>query len=154
MAYYTQVLQPGETVKHIGQLHWILHRWEILTGALTVIAALLHFSTRHDTGPGPIYYVMLLLLAATIVLFIRSWVIRATTEIVVTDRRIIHKVGLISRHTQEINITKVETVDVNQSLWGRMVDYGSVSIIGTGGSWEPLRHIASPLQLRNAIVAG
>ena len=154
MAYYTQVLQPGETVKHIGQLHWILHRWEILTGVLTIVAALIHFSIRRDTGPGIAYYVMLLLLAVTIVLFIRSWIIRVTTEIVVTDRRIIHKVGLISRHTQEINITKVETVDVNQSLWGRMVDYGSVSIIGTGGSWEPLRHVAAPLQLRNAIVAG
>ena len=62
--------------------------------------------------------------------------------------------GLISRRTQEINITKVETVDVNQSFLGRMLDYGVVTIIGTGGSWGPLRQIAAPLQLRNAIVVG
>lgn len=153
MAYYTEVLQPGETVKYIGQLHWILHRDEIILGALTLLTAMVYFS-RADRGHGVLFVVMVVLLLATIASFIRSWIIRVSTEIVVTDKRIIHKVGLISRRTQEINITKVETVDVNQSFLGRMLDYGVVTIIGTGGSWGPLRRIAAPLQLRNAIVVG
>ena len=53
-----------------------------------------------------------------------------------TDKRIIHKRGLISRHTQEMNITKVETVDVFQTFWGRIFGYGMVMAKGTGASLE------------------
>ena len=83
-----------------------------------------------------------------------STVLGATTEIVVTDKRIIHKIGWIARHTEEMNITKVETVDVNQGIAGRIFGFGAVLIKGIGGSWEPLRHIALPLELRNAIIVG
>ena len=154
MAYYTEVLQPGETVKYIGQLHWILHRDEIILGALTILTAVVYFFRAERTTHDVLFIIMVILLLATIASFIRSWITRITTEIVVTDKRIIHKTGLISRRTQEINVTKVETVDVHQSFLGRILDYGIVTIIGTGGSWGPLRRIASPLQLRNAIVVG
>ena len=86
--------------------------------------------------------------------FLSSWFERATTEIVVTDKRIIHKRGWIARRTEEMNITKVETVDVAQNVAGRMLNYGTVLIRGTGGSWEPLRRVAAPLTLRNAIIVG
>ncbi len=89
-----------------------------------------------------------------VVSFLSAWFVRVTTEIVVTDKRIIHKVGWIARRTEEINITKVETVDVAQGIVGRIFDFGTVLIKGIGGSWEPLRRVASPLQLRNAIIVG
>jgi uncharacterized membrane protein YdbT with pleckstrin-like domain len=80
--------------------------------------------------------------------------VRTTTEIVVTDKRIIHKVGLIARQTEEMNISKIETVEVEQGIFGRIFDYGTVLIIGVGASWEPLKFVASPLELRNAIIVG
>jgi uncharacterized membrane protein YdbT with pleckstrin-like domain len=89
-----------------------------------------------------------------LVAFLGAWFVRVSTEIVVTDKRIIHKVGWIARRTEEINITKVETVDVAQGIVGRIFDFGTVLIKGIGGSWEPLRRVASPLQLRNAIIVG
>jgi uncharacterized membrane protein YdbT with pleckstrin-like domain len=95
-----------------------------------------------------------LFLLLAVVSFVRSWFVRVNTEIVVTDKRIIHKVGWIARRTEEINITKVETVDVRQGIAGRIFDYGTVGIIGIGASWEPLRRVASPLELRNAIIVG
>ena len=72
----------------------------------------------------------------------------------VTDKRVLHKVGLIWRSTQEMNIAKVETVDVDQGIWGRLLNFGSVQVRGTGGSWEPMHLVTDPLAMRNAIMVG
>jgi len=153
MTYYTKVLQPHETVRFVGSLHWTIYRNAILLGVLAIAVAVgsqfappnLQFMTLCGAG-----LVALWGLAA----FLTAWFVRVTTEIVVTDLRIIHKRGWIARHTEEMNISKVETVDVYQGLWGRIFDFGTVLIRGIGGSWEPLSHVGAPLQLRNAIVVG
>ena len=75
------------------------------------------------------------------------------TEFAVTDRRVIYKCGFISRHTVEMNMDKIESVDVDQSLLGRMLNYGTIHVLGTGEGIESLRRIAAPLALRNAITA-
>lgn len=62
------------------------------------------------------------------------------------------KTGVISRHTLEMNITKIETVDVDQPMMGRLFGYGTASIHGTGASMEPMRRVAHPLDLRNSIL--
>jgi uncharacterized membrane protein YdbT with pleckstrin-like domain len=85
---------------------------------------------------------------------VRAFIRRATTELAITDRRVVYKVGLISRHTIEMNRRQVESVDVDQSLFGRMIGYGTIIIRGTGGSLEPMRQIDSPLTFRNYITAG
>jgi uncharacterized membrane protein YdbT with pleckstrin-like domain len=150
MAYYKKVLQPDETVKYVGKLHWIMYRHAILLAILAAIPTIM--ASQLPGQFGPILTAILLLLAA--VSFLSAWFVRVTTEIVVTSKRVIHKVGWISRRTQEMNITKVETVDVNQSLAGRLLGFGEVAIRGVGGSWEPLRWIAAPLELRNAVMVG
>jgi hypothetical protein len=59
-----------------------------------------------------------------------------------------------SRHTVEMNVSKIETVDVEQGLAARIWDYGTVLIRGTGSGFEPLIGVGAPLSIRNAIVAG
>jgi uncharacterized membrane protein YdbT with pleckstrin-like domain len=66
-------------------------------------------------------------------------------------RRVIYKKGLIRRQTNEMNMDKVESVQINQSILGRLLDYGDVTILGTGEGFETLRTIASPIELRNSI---
>jgi uncharacterized membrane protein YdbT with pleckstrin-like domain len=149
MAYYKKVLQPDETVKFVGKLHWIVYRHAILLAILAAVPTVLSSSLP---GFGPLLTAALLLLA--LLSFLSAWFVRVTTEIVVTSKRVIHKVGWISRQTEEMNITKVETVDVDQTLAGRLFGFGHVSIRGIGGSWEPLRWIARPLDLRNAVIVG
>jgi len=153
MTYYRKVLQPDEQVKFVGKLHWTIYRHAITLGVLTVIVGLFSASV-----PDNLRWVVLagagILAGLAIISFIGAWSVRTSTEIVVTDKRIIHKVGWIARRTEEINITKVETVDVAQGVLGRIFDFGTVLIKGIGGSWEPLRRVASPLQLRNAIIVG
>jgi uncharacterized membrane protein YdbT with pleckstrin-like domain len=73
---------------------------------------------------------------------------KETTELVITNRRIIAKFGLISRYTIEINLPKVESISVSQSILGRMLDYGNLQIVGTGGTKEPILYISQPLMFR------
>ena len=82
-----------------------------------------------------------------------AWFRRWTTEIDVTDRRIVYKRGFIRRHTVEMNTDKVESVDVDQSILGRMLNYGDITIRGTGVGIEPLRNIDAPLEFRNQVTA-
>jgi uncharacterized membrane protein YdbT with pleckstrin-like domain len=74
-----------------------------------------------------------------------------TSELVITDRRVLIKVGFIRRHTFEMFISKIESVAVYQGMMGRIFDYGTVEIRGTGGSSESFATIAAPLQFRDAI---
>jgi len=153
MTYYTKVLQPTEQVKYVGKLHWTIYRNSIFLGILTVVVAAFALQQDGDVRVAVLIGAGVLAFLA-IVSFLGAWFVRLGTEIVVTDMRVIHKVGWIARHTEEINITKVETVDVTQGVIGRIFGFGTVMIRGIGGSWEPLRRVASPLQLRNAIVVG
>jgi uncharacterized membrane protein YdbT with pleckstrin-like domain len=155
MSYVQSVLQPGERVRMLGCLHWIVYWPAILFSVLTV-AALVAGSIGQ--------YVSAVCAALAVYFFLRGWFIRWITEIAVTDRRIIYKRGFIYRHTAEMNMDKVASVDVDQSILGRMLDYGTVHVLGIGGGQttdgtnrtrgiEHLHRVASPLALRNAITA-
>jgi uncharacterized membrane protein YdbT with pleckstrin-like domain len=80
-----------------------------------------------------------------------AWFHRWTTETDVTNMRIVHKTGFIKRRTFEMSLDKVESVDVNQSIIGRIMNYGDVTIMGVGEGKETISAIASPLAFRNAI---
>ena len=153
MKYYMRVLQPDEKIKYVAKLHWILYVHSILTGILALALAAFASSLSEDRKYLGFAGAAILLVLAFLS-FVGSWFKRWTTEIVATDKRVIVKHGFIARRTQEMNIGKVETVDVSQGIWGRILGYGNVAIVGTGASLEPLRRVASPLQLRNAIIVG
>lgn len=152
--YTDEVLQPGETVRYEGTLHWII----FVPGVpilMFVFAAFLGFTRAWHPAHGVSLYSLLALFAlvALLLQLLTAWIVRQTTEIAVTNRRVIYKTGLISRQTIEMNMDKVESVDVTQDFLGRLLDYGTVLIRGTGAGLEPLANVASPLALRNAITA-
>ena len=80
-----------------------------------------------------------------------AWFHRWTTETDITDMRVVHKTGFIKRRTFEMSLAKVESVDVNQSILGRLMNYGDVTIQGVGEGTQTISTIASPLGFRNAI---
>jgi uncharacterized membrane protein YdbT with pleckstrin-like domain len=96
-------------------------------------------------------YTAYALALVAVVLLIQEWFEWWVTEMAVTNRRVIYKKGLVRRQTNEMNMDKVESVQVKQSIVGRMLDYGTVTILGTGEGFETLRTIASPIALRNSI---
>jgi uncharacterized membrane protein YdbT with pleckstrin-like domain len=91
----------------------------------------------------------LLALSSAFGKFIKRW----TTELAVTDRRVIYKERLIARRTLEMNRSRVESVDVYQSVLGRLLGYGTITLRGTGGSGEPMPNIDDPLTFRSYITA-
>ena len=148
MSYVQRVLQPGEQVRHISSIHWIAY-WPGIVAVLLAVVAYWLSETRHLSGIWRFTAYALALIA--VVLLIQQWFQWWITEIAVTNRRIIYKKGLIRRQTNEMNMDKVESVQIVQSILGRMLDYGDVKLLGTGEGFETLRTIASPIELRNSI---
>jgi uncharacterized membrane protein YdbT with pleckstrin-like domain len=81
-------------------------------------------------------------------LFIAPLIAMSTSEFAITNKRIIIKVGLFSRYTLEMNLNKIESINVNQSVLGRMLGYGTIVVIGTGGTKEPFAGISDPITFR------
>ncbi len=152
MSYVQKILEPGESVTHVTRTHWLVYLPAIFLLLLGIAALASSSYVSADLAAVPqIAGAMLILLAAISWLpaFIRRW----TTELAVTNRRIVFKSGLFRRHTMEMNTSKVESVDVDQSVMGRILDYGTVTIRGTGGGIEPMRNIANPIAFRNHVTA-
>ena len=80
-----------------------------------------------------------------VILFFRMMINKWTTERVLTNKRYIQKTGWISRKTEEISVQKIEEVEFNQSILGRVLNYGSVLISGTGVGKIKLNLIDDPL---------
>ncbi|HEX5254593.1 MAG TPA: PH domain-containing protein [Mycobacterium sp.] len=76
---------------------------------------------------------------------------RATTDLGVTNKRVIAKSGLISRRTVEQRIQKIESIRVSQGIIGRMLDYGTIMVHGTGGATTPIRSVADPFAFKRAV---
>ena len=151
MSYVQRVLQSGEQVRHISSIHWIVY-WPGVVVALLAGVAYWLSETRFLTGFWR--YTAYALALTAVVLLIQQWFQWWVTEIAVTNRRVIYKKGLIRRQTNEMNMDKVESVKIDQSIIGRILDYGNVQILGTGEGFETLRTIPSPIELRNSIITG
>ncbi len=87
-------------------------------------------------------------LKGLLTLFIYPLILLKTNEFVVTNKRVIIKRGWISRKTLEMNLNKIETVNVDQSIWGRIFGFGTLTIIGTGGTREVFDSIRNPIEFR------
>ena len=85
-------------------------------------------------------------------LFIIPLVQQYTDEFVITNKRVIVKKGLIAIWTLEMNLHKIETVNVEQSIPGRILGYGCLTIIGTGGTRESFPCIKKPIEFRKAFM--
>ena len=154
MRYVRKVLQPGETVVYATKLHWLIYVNTILLAIVCVVLVGAAVSTSDNQSISLAFAIAAIIFALlALSTGLRAFIRRATTELAVTDHRVIYKSGLLSRHTIEMNRDKVESVDVDQSLLGRIFGYGTVVVRGTGGSLEPIHNIGDPLTFRSHITA-
>jgi uncharacterized membrane protein YdbT with pleckstrin-like domain len=151
--YIDDILQPGEKVLYSTNAHWIFYLPAI---AAWILAVVLFFLARATVTES----IVLLCLSASAVVAIaalywtfKAWFHRWTTETDVTNLRVVHKTGFIKRRTFEMSLDKVESVDVDQSILGRILNYGNVTVRGVGEGAETITTIASPLDFRNHITA-
>jgi uncharacterized membrane protein YdbT with pleckstrin-like domain len=151
--YIDDILQPGEKVLYSTNAHWIFY----LPALAAWIGALaLYIVARNTVSPGlETMWLVLAAAAALVAVFAtaKAWFERWITETDVTNLRVVHKTGFITRKTFEMSLDKVASVNVEQTVMGRIFDYGDVKISSVGEAEEELKTIASPLEFRNAITA-
>jgi uncharacterized membrane protein YdbT with pleckstrin-like domain len=130
MASYVEgALIAGEKILHQGHVSW-WGVWHLLLIGAVLLPAF---------GVGLVFLVW-------------AWIRVKSTELAITNKRVIAKFGFISRNTMEIAIQKVESIQVQQSLIGRMLDFGTLIVSGTGTSHAPIPSIADPLAFRRAFL--
>src|SRR5580704_5406656 len=125
MGYVDRILQPGETVIHRARLHWLIYWRAIVLLAVAAVLAVLA-GQRNDELSQILLYGALAMLVLAVLDGLAAAIRRGSTELAVTNHRVIFKRGLLSRHTIEMNRSKVESVDVDQSLMGRLFGYGTI----------------------------
>ena len=124
MSYIDDTLIAGERIVHRARVSWWSQAGLIVLG------------------------VVLLVVAIGLFFLLAAWIRVRSTEIAITNMRIIAKFGFIKRDTVEINLDRVEALKVEQGFLGRMLNYGAVFISGAGTSVAPIRNIADPLVFR------
>jgi uncharacterized membrane protein YdbT with pleckstrin-like domain len=147
MAYVNRVLEPDERISYTAKLSRVAYVPGWLVTAIGII-----FAIAGAQYPFALYASALVILAG-LVWIVLIWIRRSTTEIAVTDRRVILKTGLISRRTVEMNLTRIESVDVRQGIVGRLLDFGDVIIRGTGAGLEPIKGVDAPLEFRRRVLS-
>jgi uncharacterized membrane protein YdbT with pleckstrin-like domain len=153
MGYLEQGLIPGEEVRYRARLHWSAILRPILVGAaldLAGITCLVWWAVGKGEATALAIVGAILLAAGGLVLAL-GIVRRASTEIVVTTRRVLIKTGILERRTVELLLSKIESVDVTETVTGRMMGFGKVMLRGTGGTPEMFDRIADPLEFRRQI---
>lgn len=130
MSYVESALTTGETVLHIGKTSL----WSMLP------LIILGFVTLPLFGLGLLF-------------FISAAIRYYTTELAVTNKRVIAKTGLISRQTIELNLSKIESIRVDQSILGRMFNFGSIIVAGAGNPQAPVIGISQPMEFRKAFIS-
>lgn len=142
MSYIDDNLMSGETVIYRAKLHWIIFTWPLIF----LIAAILLYWVAIEAGftTEPAGAFLVLAIVAGIVKFITY----RTSEFGITNKRVVAKVGFIQRKSLEILLSKVEGIQVDQDILGRILNYGSIVVSGTGGTKDPFHNISAPLEFR------
>ncbi len=136
MGYIESNLMQGERIIHRTRLHWVIF-------LLPLLATVLIGLPTRENAP-----VILLICVIWLILKAITYV---TAEFAVTDKRVIMKKGWIRRDSLEILASKVESLGVTQSVLGRILNYGTVSVHGTGGIMSQFRGISEPMEFRRKV---
>ena len=136
MSYIVDNLMEDEIFIYRARLHWIMLVPPVIIAPFSfiVLSSFLPYGYRVHTGIAIFIGVILTILYKTS-LYI-------STEFAITNRRIIVKTGIIRNDSFEIMLQKIEGIKVTQGIIGRLLDYGSIVVTGTGGSKEPVPRMA------------
>ena len=142
MSYIDETLLPDEHVVYRTALHWII----FARGALVLLAGVAALIAVPHV---PLVGAAILLVG--VLMLIPPFIDYQTTELGVTNKRVIVKVGFVRRRTLELLLRQVEALSVDQTLGGRMFGYGTITLTGTGGVREVYHRVREPLELRRRI---
>ncbi len=148
MGYVERHLLPNEHVLYKTRLHWILF---VKSALLVLVGLALAALLWRVQDPPWLWYVGLAVSLIGLGWAFVHFVELMTSEFAVTTSRLIFKIGLIARYTTELLLSKVETIGVTQGLTGRLLNYGDLTVTGTGGAREVFRRVRDPIGFRNRV---
>ena len=157
MSYVEKHLMEGETVVYKTRLHWIVLVAPVLIGAFIGVPGLVLLARSSIwTGEKNVTSEFMMVGGASFLLIALAFVARGilsrnATEIAVTNRRVVAKVGVASRRSIELLLSRVAGIDVEETVVGRILGYGKVIVRGTGGMPESFDMIAHPLEFRTRV---
>ena len=157
MSYIDKNLIAGETVIYRTRLSWVVVFWHVFLAAIFAIGGAYLLSGMPGTkgvDGDTARYVQIgggVLLVFALISIIMSFVRRNSVEMAVTNKRVTVKVGLMSRSTEEMMLTRIESIMVHQTMMGRMLNYGTITLRGVGGTPDPFPNIAHPLEFRRQV---
>jgi uncharacterized membrane protein YdbT with pleckstrin-like domain len=164
MSYVEKSLVPGETLLYETRHHWMVLIGPVVLGSVFGVLAvgLLIEAIAAKNGTGlaaqassteieAMVIVGVFLLVVCFVMLAYGIAKRNATEMAVTNKRVLIKTGLGSRRTLDLMLSRVESIGVEETVFGRMLGYGSVVVRGTGGTPEPFLMIAHPQEFRRAV---
>lgn len=154
MSYIQNNLLKNEKLIYFSRMHWIVFTMPVLM----LLAAIIFAALAPLLFPGYIPFLRLRLAAVVVLVCvataifsgIAAFVRYATSEYGITTRRIVLKTGWLSRDSLELFLNKIEAVYVDQSILGRIFDYGTIRIVGTGGTQDTFFYIPRPMLFRKA----
>ena len=157
MTYIEANLVPDEVVIYETRLHWIVMLGHVVLGCLLGLSGVLvlyYALSQSGIESGKLHIMEgggVALLVCGVAAILLGMVRRNATEMAVTNRRVVIKTGLASRTTIEMLLNKVESIEVSETAFGRMLGYGTIVVIGTGGTPEPFHKVAHPLEFRSQV---
>ncbi len=157
MTYVEQNLRSTEEIICQVKPHWIIFLrtfvWLIITLLVLFFgmgSAIGQIQPIHEAPP--LYQIIAIItFCAALFSALGAFIKYASGEFAVTNKRVMMKTGVIRRSTTEILLSRIESISIYQSLLGRLCNYGSLTISGTGGSKDPFINLPDPLQLRDVI---
>ena len=155
MGYVDQNLISGEQVAYRSTWHWIvLLRSMIVAVVLATLGVVMLVEASNVQGDqyrGAVKILGVAAIALGVLDLVAAMIRRGGAEFAVTNKRVIFKTGLMKRSSEEIFLSKIESVTVNEGLWGRALNYGTINVRGTGGTLEPFHKIAHAQEFRRQI---
>jgi len=144
-SYIEENLLPGEQIVYSGHRHWVVFVSPI---GWLMLAFLAYWIMPKSMG----IWVALIFLAIVVVLSGSAFVDYNMSEINITNERILIKIGWISRNSLETDLTRISSIDVIQTFWGRVLNFGTVIICDVGNMRTPFDRIARPFAFRRAVL--
>ncbi len=158
--YLERSMMPGERLLYAAEIHWVVYLSGIFVVAMG--SAFSHYGSAAvkaildgfwgGVSDKAVMWISVAIIAAGTMKLLAAYVRQISTELVITDRRVIAKYGLISTTTFELMLTKVEGANIDQTMYGRILGFGTVMVKGTGGGISPIDHVASPYRFHSKLL--
>ena len=154
--YVEKTLAGGEEIIHRANFNWTYSFFPVFWFSLGAAVLAMFFFIQYaaevpfeELRVG--WWSAIVAAASGSLILLNHLIILVTTEIVVTTYRFVYKTGLLSRHTQEVSLNKIEEITLNQTVWGRLLGYGQLILRGTGVGVITLPDMDDPIRLRRII---